>query len=109
MEDKEPMYSMGVIGSSGKENEGRVAIHPDHLKLIPPACRSKIYFEKGYGEKFGVSDQRIALHSAGLKTRKNLFKDCDIVLLCKPCESDYPYFKQNQILWGWYIYIYIYI
>ena len=96
-----PIYRMGVVGSSNKENERRVAIHPAHMKLIPEACRKKMYFEVGYGKLFGVKDEELAAQCAGLKTREDLFKDCDIILLCKPCSPDFPYFREGQILWGW--------
>ena len=32
--------TVGVIGSSRKENEHRVPIHPDHLRAIAPALRT---------------------------------------------------------------------
>ena len=37
--------TVGVIGKSLKENEKRVAIHPEHVKRIPQRLRKQITFE----------------------------------------------------------------
>ena len=54
------LSKMGVIGTSKKEDERRVPIHPEHLKRLPENIRRKLIFEKGYGEPFNVGDQEIA-------------------------------------------------
>ena len=40
---------MGVIGTSRKEDERRVPIHPEHLKRLPDNIRKHLIFEEGYG------------------------------------------------------------
>ena len=37
---------LGVIGTSRKEDEKRVPIHPDHLSRLPKDIRKKLIFEK---------------------------------------------------------------
>ena len=39
--------TMGMIGSSTKENERRVAIHPAHFPLIDAESRKRVYVENG--------------------------------------------------------------
>ena len=36
------LLTVGVIGKSLKENEKRVAIHPEHIKRIPHRLRKQI-------------------------------------------------------------------
>ncbi|WP_232365000.1 hypothetical protein [Salinimonas marina] len=54
------MTSLGVIGSSKKEDERRVPIHPEHLSRIPEKIRTQLIFETGYGERFGIDDTELA-------------------------------------------------
>ena len=93
--------SLGVIGSAYKENERRVPLHPEHFDHIPQAVRGHITFESGYGAAFQMSDAEVASGFAGCKPRENLFTDCDIVLLPKPTTEDFPFFRDDLILWGW--------
>ena len=44
--------TLGMIGSSTKENEKRVAIHPVHFPLIDPETRRRVFVEKDYGARF---------------------------------------------------------
>ena len=93
--------TMGIVGTSTKENEQRLPIYPAHLPLILASLRERIFVESGYGERFGVSDNHLSLQVAGLMSREDLFAHCDIILLPKPTEADFHLFQQNQILWGW--------
>ena len=51
---------LGVVGSSAKENEHRLPLHPDHFARIPEELRGHITLEHGYGEKFRRSDSDLA-------------------------------------------------
>lgn len=93
--------SLGVIGSSNKENEQRAPIHPNHIDSIPEALRAKMYFERGYGLRFGVSDAELEKKVAGLGSRAELFEQCDVVLLPKPTSEDFDSFREGQVIWGW--------
>jgi nucleotide-binding universal stress UspA family protein len=56
---------LGVIGSSSKENEHRLPLHPGHLDRIPAELRQRITLEHGYGARFRVSDSELAESVAG--------------------------------------------
>ena len=58
--------TFGVIGTSKKEDEQRVPIHPDHLPRIPEEYRRQLIFEEGYGAPFGVSDSDLAFKRVAL-------------------------------------------
>lgn len=92
---------LGVVGRSRKENERRLAIHPLHVDRIAADLRERIYLERGYGENFGVSDEQLAGSVAGLRTRAELFADCDVILLPKPQAADLEDMRAGQVLWGW--------
>ncbi|TWP48003.1 alanine dehydrogenase [Lentzea tibetensis] len=93
--------SLGVIGRSRKENELRLPIHPLHLDRIDADLRARIYLERGYGERFGVSDQHLATLVAGLRSRAELIAECDVILLPKPLAEDVAELREGQVLWGW--------
>lgn len=93
--------SLGVIARSRKENERRLPIHPHHLDRIDADLRKSIYLEHGYGEPFGVPDERLAASVAGLRTREQLIAECDVVLLAKPLVEDVAELRPGQVLWGW--------
>lgn len=95
------MLKLGVVGTSRKENEGRVPIHPEHIDRIPQVLRQHIVFEEGYGERFGVTDTELAAQCGGLAGRKKLLEHSDVVLLLKPVVEDFEEIQENGILWGW--------
>ena len=92
---------MGVVGTANKENEQRAPIHPEHLDSIPEVLRQNMYFETGYGDRFGVSDSFLETKVKGLCSREEIFESCDVVLLPKPTSKDFSSFKEGQIIWGW--------
>jgi len=93
--------SLGVMARSRKENERRLAIHPLHIGRVDPDLRERIYFERGYGERFGVPDGQLADGVAGVRTRDQLLADCDVILLPKPLPQDLAEMREGQVLWGW--------
>jgi alanine dehydrogenase len=95
------LLSVAVFGTSKKKDEKRVPIHPEHINWINEDLRKKLYFERGYGEPFGVGDTEIASKTAGVYKREELFKLCDIMLLPKPAQNDFDQMKKGSILWGW--------
>ena len=50
------LLDLGVVGTSTKENEYRLPLHPEHLSGLDADLRARITLEHGYGERFGVSD-----------------------------------------------------
>jgi alanine dehydrogenase len=93
--------TLGVMAQSRKENERRLPIHPLHVQRIDPDLRSRIFLERGYGERFGVPDERLAPHVAGLLPRDQLIARCDVILHPKPLPQDLAELRDGQILWGW--------
>jgi alanine dehydrogenase len=93
--------SLGVVATSRKPDERRLAIHPDHLGRIAVGLRGRIFLERGYGERFGVSDDELARAVGGLRSREQLVDDCDVVLLPKPLAEDLTAMRPGQVLWGW--------
>jgi alanine dehydrogenase len=89
------------MARSRKENERRLAIHPMHIERIDAGLRQRIYLERGYGEPFGVPDERLAGYVAGMRTREELLADCDVILLPKPLPQDLAEMRNGQVLWGW--------
>ncbi len=93
--------TLGVTSRSSKPNERRLPIHPDHIDRISADIRSRLYFETGYGDPFGVSDDHIASRTAGIRSREDLIAACDVIVLPKPLASDLQALRQSQIVWGW--------
>jgi len=95
------LLKMGVIGTSKKEDERRVPIHPDHLQRLPKHIRRQLIFEKGYGEPFNIEDDEIAKQTGGIATRAELLSDIGSVIIPKPVLSDLEELKIGGILWGY--------
>ncbi len=96
------LLSIGIIGTSSKENEKRVAIHPDHLIKIPLTIRKQLTFEKGYGVRFGMSDRTLAeLTSGRVATREEIVTQYEAIIIPKPTASDLSQMKEGSIVWGW--------
>lgn len=95
------LSTMGVIGTSKKEDERRVPIHPEHLKRLPENIRRKLIFEKGYGKPFNVEDEEIANQTGGMATRSEILSDIGSVIIAKPVLSDLDELKEGGILWGY--------
>jgi alanine dehydrogenase len=95
------LLGLGVIGSSSKENEHRLPLHPEHIADLQPDLRARITLEHGYGERFGVADATLAEHVAGFASRAEILTDSDVVLLPKPQHEDVAAMRPGTVLWGW--------
>jgi alanine dehydrogenase len=93
--------TLGILARSRKENEYRLPIHPQHFDRIDSDLRQRIFLESGYGERFGVSDNELALSVAGLRSREQLIAETDVILLPKPQAEDLAELRPRQVLWGW--------
>lgn len=100
-ESEERPLTLGVMGRSRKENERRLALHPEHLGEIPERLRTHIYLETGYGEPFGLADERLEPWVAGFGTHEELVELCDVVLQPKPLLDDIAEMRPGQVFWGW--------
>ena len=89
------------MSRSGKPNERRLPIHPSHFERIDPDLRERMFLELGYGAQFGVSDDQLAPLVGGLRSRADLIRECDVILLAKPLLADVAALRDGQVLWGW--------
>ncbi len=90
-----------MIGSSAKENESRLPLHPAHLDGIDADLRARTRLEHGYGERFGFADDELVGLVAGLASREELLAESDVVLLPKPQLADVSAMRSGATLWGW--------
>ena len=95
------LLKMGVIGTSKKEDERRVPIHPEHLQRIPENIRRQLIFEKGYGAPFNIEDAEIAAQTGGMATRSEILSDIGSAIIAKPILSDLKALKAGGLLWGY--------
>lgn len=93
--------TIGVVATSRKEDEHRLAIHPAHLERIDPELRRRIFLEQGYGQRFGVGDDHLATLVGGLRSREQLLAETDVIVLPKPLASDLETLRPGQVVWGW--------
>jgi alanine dehydrogenase len=95
------LLRLGVVGSSAKENEHRLPLHPEHIPHLDADVRAQITLEHGYGARFGVADKALGEHVAGFASRDEILADADVVLLPKPQHEDVAAMRPGQVLWGW--------
>lgn len=95
------LLTLGVVGSSAKENEHRLPLHPALLGQVDPDLRPRITLETDYGRRFGYADAELAPYVAGFADRDRLIATSDVVLLPKPQLSDIEALSPGGILWGW--------
>ena len=93
--------TLGVIGTSKKEDERRFPIHPEHLSRIPEQIRRQLIFEEGYGAPFNIADSEIAAQTGGIATRHELLADIGTVIISKPVLADLQELREGGILWGY--------
>jgi len=89
---------MGLV-ISHKNNEARRALLPKDLKKINHV--SALYFETGYGEKVGCTDDEYVAAGANIVTREEALQ-CDIIVDVKLGDADYVYaISEEKVLIGW--------
>jgi alanine dehydrogenase len=93
--------SVGVVATSRKQDERRLAIHPAHVERIGADVRARMFLERGYGDRFGFPDDRLSPLVGGMRSREELFAECDVLLLPKPLPEDLEAMHRGQVVWGW--------
>ncbi len=93
--------SLGVIGTSRKEDEKRVPIHPDHLSRLPEDIRKQLIFEKGYGAPFGLADDFFVSQAGGVASRHELLAELGSVIIAKPTLADLREIREGGLIWGY--------
>ena len=71
--------SLGVVARSRKPDERRLAIHPAHFERISADVRRHMFLERGHGDRFGISDEQLSPLVGGLRSRDELFAECDVL------------------------------
>src|SRR5680860_778534 len=92
-------FTLGVIGTSRKEDERRFPIHPEHLPRIPEAGRRQLIFEEGYGVPFGIADSEIAAQTGGSASRHELLAAHGSVIISKPVLADLLELRKGGTMW----------
>lgn len=92
------MKTMGLL-ISHKNGEKRRALLPEQVKKL--AHPELLYFEKGYGESVGHSDDEYVSACAHVVPREEALK-CDIITDVKLGDADYlDNLDDKKILFGW--------
>lgn len=92
------MKTIGFL-ISHKNGEGRRALLPEHIGKIKNA--DKLYFETGYGEAVGVSDEEYAACGCHIVPREQALA-CDIITDVKLGDADYlDEINESKIMFGW--------
>ena len=92
------MRTMGVV-ISHKNNEKRRAILPNDVQKLRHA--DLMFFEKGYGESVGHTDQDYIDAGANIVSREEALK-CDIITDVKLGDADYlDQLDDGKTLFGW--------
>ena len=92
------MKTMGIV-ISHKNNERRRAILPEDVKQLQHA--DHLFFEQGYGESVGCSDQDYIDAGAKVVSRQEALS-CDIITDVKLGDADYlDELEPEKILFGW--------
>lgn len=92
--------TLGILASTRKPDERRLAIHPRHLERIDESIRSRMLVERGYGARFGVTDAQLS-EFVGVRGKNELIAASDVVVLPKPQPEDLEELRDGQTLWGW--------
>lgn len=92
------MKTMGFVISK-KNNEKRRALLPKDLyKVNNVDC---LYFEKGYGNVLGITDEEYSEQGANIASREDVL-NCDIIVDVKLGDADYiDDLSGSKILYGW--------
>jgi N5-(carboxyethyl)ornithine synthase len=93
--------TIGIIGTSRKQDERRVPLHPDHLCRLPEDVRRQLVFETGYGKPFNLSDEELSAQSGGVASCNEILKSAGLVVIAKPVPEDLRELREGGVLWGY--------
>ncbi|VEI48430.1 NAD(P) transhydrogenase subunit alpha [Actinobacillus equuli] len=82
-----------------KIQEYRVGLTPTNVQSYVEAGHT-VYIEYGAGAEIGFSDEAYQAAGATLTDKATLFANSEMIIKVKePIESEYHYFRENQILY----------
>lgn len=82
-----------------KQGEGRVACTPENVRKLTDAGH-KVIVEKNAGIGSGFSNDMYEKEGAKIVTHEQAWEADLVIKVKEPHESEYQYFKKNQIIWG---------
>ncbi|KAF0180508.1 MAG: ceo [Nitrospirae bacterium] len=92
------MKTIGFV-ISGKENEKRRALLPEHVRRIKN--RELLSFEEGYATHLGIDDSEYEALGCVIRQKPEVY-DCDVICNPKAPEPDErALFSTGQTLFGW--------
>ena len=71
------LAQFGIVGTSRKDGEQRIPIHPAHFDRIPGGVARRLVFERDYGARFGIPDSELRRRFGGVAERNVLLGECD--------------------------------
>ena len=95
------LLTLGLVGTSRKPDERRVPLHPRHLERVDADLRAHMVVERGYADRFGMSDDELAPWVGAIRSREQVLAEADVVLLPKPQPADLLELPDHGVLWGW--------
>lgn len=81
-----------------KQGEGRVACTPENVRKLT-AAGHKVIVEKNAGIGSGFSNDMYEKEGAKIVTHEQAWEADLVIKVKEPHESEYQYFKKNQIIW----------
>jgi alanine dehydrogenase len=89
------------MGTSLRENEKRVPLHPHALGDIPHSVAEHLIFEEGYGARWRISDGELRERGFAVETKAELYNDTDATIIAKPMIEDLWNLRAGGALIGW--------
>lgn len=92
---------LAIIGTSRKENEKRVPVHPGHIGMLKEEVRKALYFERGYGIPFGVTDMEIEEQTGNPLRDRDTLMGYPGIVITKPVLRDFLQMRERATVFGW--------
>lgn len=96
------MKSIFGIPKELKEDESRVALTPDSIKILTDAGH-EVYVEKNAGLLSGFDDSMFVESGAKiLDTKEEIWNKANVIVKVKePQKEEYPLFKEDQVIFSY--------
>ncbi len=82
------LLGLGVIGTSAKENEHRLPLHPEHLARLDPEIAGPDHARARVRRTLRRPTPSWPPHVAGFASREEILAGSDVVVLPKPQHED---------------------
>ena len=95
------LLSAGVVATSLKPDERRLAIHPAHVERISPVLRRRLFLERATASASASPTITSRRSSAGCARARSCWRSATCVILPKPLADDLETLRAGQVVWGW--------